>query len=32
MTLAEILPVGVLVSTVFAALLRIPRFNPERRG
>jgi len=32
MTLAEILPVGVLVSAVAAGLLRNSRFLPARRG
>lgn len=31
-TLSEILPAGVLVSLVSAALLRNPRFLPARRG
>ena len=31
-TLSEIVPVGVLVSGVSAALLRNPRFMPARRG
>jgi hypothetical protein len=32
MTLAEIFPVGVLVSLVSAALLRNSRFLPARHG